>query len=241
MDGAVERLGDAEVLANCAGFSVPMEFDAMEVAAYERLLRVNTLGSMYSTRALLPKMKENMRGRILFTSSMSGQVGVYGYTAYGASKFAIVGLAQALQMEVKAFGIAVSVSYPPDTDTPGFEVENVSKPEATRLISEGGGIFSAQKVASGIVKGIKNGDFTITCGLDGYLVSLGTAGFAPCFSVCDAICQVSNQLFCSSILCRYGMSQNKELFHKYTAHTHVVSYKHISKFTHVPAQVTIVI
>lgn len=47
------------------------------------------------------------------------QVAIHGYTAYGASKWALRGLAEALQMEVKPFGIFVSVSYPPDTDTPG--------------------------------------------------------------------------------------------------------------------------
>ncbi|CAN0297678.1 unnamed protein product [Discosporangium mesarthrocarpum] len=125
----------------------------MDVADYERLLRVNTLGSMYTTRALLPRMKANRRGRILFTSSIAGQIGLYGFTAYSASKFAIVGLAQALQMEVKCYGIAVSVSYPPDTDTPGFEVENTGKPEVTRLISEGGGIFSPQQVGQQLSEG----------------------------------------------------------------------------------------
>jgi len=47
------------------------------------------------------------------------QVAIHGYSAYGASKWALRGLAEALQMEVKPFGIYVSVSYPPDTDTPG--------------------------------------------------------------------------------------------------------------------------
>ena len=40
--------------------------------------------------------------------------------------------------------ISVSVSCPPDTNTPGFEAENVGKPEETRLISEYGGLFSAE-------------------------------------------------------------------------------------------------
>ncbi len=47
------------------------------------------------------------------------QVAIHGYSAYGASKWALRGLAEALQMEVRPFGILVSVSYPPDTDTPG--------------------------------------------------------------------------------------------------------------------------
>jgi 3-dehydrosphinganine reductase len=46
-------------------------------------------------------------------------VAIHGYTAYGASKWALRGLAEALQMELKPYNIFVSVSYPPDTDTPG--------------------------------------------------------------------------------------------------------------------------
>ncbi|CBJ25970.1 similar to follicular lymphoma variant translocation 1 [Ectocarpus siliculosus] len=94
-------------------------------------------------------------------------------------------------MEVKAYGIGVAVAYPPDTDTPGFERENVGKPEVTRLIGEdAGGLFSPTQVAATMVKGLKAGDFCITLGGEGYLVGLATAGFAPCFSVSRALCQV---------------------------------------------------
>jgi 3-dehydrosphinganine reductase len=49
------------------------------------------------------------------------QVGIYGYTAYSASKFALRGLGEALQHEVVADNIHVSLIFPPDTETPGFE------------------------------------------------------------------------------------------------------------------------
>lgn len=45
-------------------------------------------------------------------------------------------------------------------------------------------------MAATIVKGLKAGDFCITFGAEGFLVGLGTAGFAPCFSVTKAVCQV---------------------------------------------------
>lgn len=49
-----------------------------------------------------------------------GQVGIYGYTAYSASKFGLRGLAEALQQEVIADNIHISLIFPPDTETPGF-------------------------------------------------------------------------------------------------------------------------
>ena len=51
------------------------------------------------------------------------QVALYGYSAYSSSKFALRGLAGALQMEVKPYNILVSVSFPPDTDTPQLQGE----------------------------------------------------------------------------------------------------------------------
>lgn len=52
----------------------------------------------------------------------------------------------------------------------------------------------AHKVAATIVRGLKAGDFCITFGVEGYLVGLGTAGFAPCFSVTQAVCQVRRRM-----------------------------------------------
>ncbi len=57
-------------------------------------MRVNYLGSVYCTKAVVDSMKERKSGRIAFVSSQAGQIGIYGYTAYSASKFAMRGLAE---------------------------------------------------------------------------------------------------------------------------------------------------
>ena len=51
------------------------------------------------------------------------QVALNGYSAYSSSKFALGGLAEGLQMEVKPYNILISVSFPPDTDTPQLQGE----------------------------------------------------------------------------------------------------------------------
>ena len=48
------------------------------------------------------------------------QLGLYGYTAYSASKYALRGLAETLRMEMAAHNVKISISFPPDTDTPMF-------------------------------------------------------------------------------------------------------------------------
>lgn len=83
------------------------------------MLRINVMGSILPTRACLSAMKKNRKGKIIFVSSQVGQIAIHGYTAYGASKWAVRGMAEALQQEVKPFNISVSIAYPPDTDTPG--------------------------------------------------------------------------------------------------------------------------
>jgi len=67
----------------------------------QRLLNVNYIGSVFATRAVIRGMKERQRGSVVFVSSQAGQMGVFGFSGYCASKFALRGLAEALQMEVR--------------------------------------------------------------------------------------------------------------------------------------------
>ena len=62
---------------------------------------VNFHGSVLLTRAVIKGMLDRKQGRVVFVSSMAGQLGLYGYTAYAASKFALRGFAESLQMEVR--------------------------------------------------------------------------------------------------------------------------------------------
>ncbi|KAM3568649.1 hypothetical protein VYU27_009232 [Nannochloropsis oceanica] len=186
--------GKVDVLINCAGTSVSGAFDALPEAAFHDMYKANVLGSICPTRAVLPYMKDQRSGSIVFVSSQAGQVGIWGYSAYSASKFALRGLAQALQMEVHPFNIFVSIVYPPDTDTPGFETENESKPTETALISGPGNVFEASHVARDLLSGVKNRTFSITTGLDGFMLGTLSCGMEPVFAFVPALLQC---LLCS--------------------------------------------
>ena len=58
------------------------------------MTRINFLGSVYCTKAVVDSMKSRKFGRIVFVSSQAGQIGVFGYSAYSATKFALRGLAE---------------------------------------------------------------------------------------------------------------------------------------------------
>nr|XP_005910252.1 PREDICTED: 3-ketodihydrosphingosine reductase [Bos mutus] len=187
---AQEKLGPVDMLVNCAGMSLSGKFEDLEVSTFERLMSINYLGSVYPSRAVIATMKERRMGRVVFVSSQAGQLGLFGYTAYSSSKFALRGLAEALQMEVKPYNVYVTVAYPPDTDTPGFAKENQTKPLETRLISETTSVCKPEQVAKQIVKDAVQGNFNSSIGSDGYMLSSLTCGMAPVTSIMEGLQQV---------------------------------------------------
>lgn len=187
---AEEELGLVTVLINCAGTSSSAKFLETSSEEFHRLMDVNYHGSVLVTRAVIPSMVKQKGGRIVFVSSMAGQLGLFGYTAYSASKFALRGFAESLQMEMKPYNIQVTMSFPPDTDTPGFAEEQKMKPKETRLLSEAGGLFTPESVARTILDDTQKGKFLSSVGLDGYMISILTSGFSPVTSIKDAAQQV---------------------------------------------------
>src|SRR3989338_1765844 len=105
-------------------------------------------------------MRRRRSGRICLVSSGAGLMGFFGYTSYSASKFAVRGFAEALRYEVLRDNIVVSVCYPPDTETPQLESENLVKAEETKLLG-GGGLMKPVQVAQSMVNGIHAGNFAI--------------------------------------------------------------------------------
>ncbi|KAJ7338464.1 hypothetical protein JRQ81_012334 [Phrynocephalus forsythii] len=184
---AQEKLGPVDMLINCAGTSVNAKFEDLDTSRFEQLMAVNYLGSVYPTRAVITTMKERRLGRIVFVSSQAGQVGLFGYTAYSATKFALRGLAEALQMEVKPYNIYVTVAYPPDTDTPGFAEETQHKLLETKIISEASSICQPDYVARIIVKDAIQGKFTSAIGADGHMLAMLTSGMSPVCSIAEAL------------------------------------------------------
>jgi 3-dehydrosphinganine reductase len=109
-------------------------------------------------------------GYIVNISSLAALIGIYGYTAYAPSKFAVRGFSHCLRAELIPFGIDVSIVYPPDTDTPQLAFERSRIPEITKKINEGGGMLSPDKVAEVIIQGIEKKKFVIIPGFEGKVI-----------------------------------------------------------------------
>jgi len=168
MGEAVQTFGPPDVLINCAGRAIPHAFEDITFAQFDETIRVNLYGIWNTVAALVPTMQAS-GGTIVNVASMAGFMGVFGYSDYCASKFGVIGLSEVLRQELRRYKISVHVLCPPDTDTPGFAVENITKPPETRAISAGAGIMSADEVAWALIKGMARGRFMIIPGREGKL------------------------------------------------------------------------
>ena len=161
---AVGTFGAPELVVACAGIVVPGRLEHQPLAAFHRTMAVNYLGTLHLVRAALPAMRARGGGRLVMVASGAALVGLYGYTSYAPSKFAVRGLAEALRSELVPEGVAVSVVYPPDTDTPGYREEVRLRPEVTGRLAATGGLMTADAVAAAILRGIERGRFAIAPG-----------------------------------------------------------------------------
>jgi len=179
VSAAIHEMGPPDVLVTSAGIAHPGYFMDLPIEIFERTMAVNYFGTLYTIRAALPAMLERKKGHLVLISSGAGLVGIYGYTPYSPSKFALRGLAESLRGELKLKGIGVSIVYPPDTDTPQLEKENKTKPLETKMMTGTAKMWRAEDVADVIVKGIEKKSFAITPGMEMTLLSRFHSLIAP--------------------------------------------------------------
>jgi len=113
----VDTLGPIDILVNNAGIGAYASMLEEVPDRFERLMRVNYLGTVYATLAVLDSMVHRHKGHIVNVASVAGKLGAPFEAAYSASKFAVVGMSEALAAEVHPFGVAVSLVNPGPVDT----------------------------------------------------------------------------------------------------------------------------
>jgi short-subunit dehydrogenase len=124
---AQRELGAVDILVNNAGYGHHRPFLDWDLDDMERLMRVNFMGTLYWTKALLPAMVARGRGWLVFMASVAGKIGVPDETIYAASKFATVGLAEALSIEVEDAGVHVLTVCPGAIRTEFFDQEALAR------------------------------------------------------------------------------------------------------------------
>jgi 3-dehydrosphinganine reductase len=188
IESAITQLGPPDMLIASAGIAHPGHFRDLPLSVFEQTMATNYFGTLYSIKAVLPAMERQRKGHIVLISSGAGLVGLYGYTPYSPSKFALRGLAESLRGELKEWGIDVAIAYPPDTDTPQLVAENLTKPLATQRITATAKTWTAEAVADAIIRGVEQKAFEITPGLEMTLLAKLHSAIAPGFRwYCDRI------------------------------------------------------
>ena len=153
-----------DVLINSAGVAQPGEFEEQEIDLFHWMMNINYFGTVNAIKSFLPLMDKG--SNIVNISSMAAILGIYGYTAYSASKYAVRGFSDALRSELRIKGISVSIVFPPDTQTPQLDHDNKYKPKITKELSSTAGVMTAENVAKSIILGIKSKKYIIIPGME---------------------------------------------------------------------------
>jgi short-subunit dehydrogenase len=155
----IEKWGSIDVLVNNAGGTMWTKFeDITDTSIFEKLLRLNYLGSVYCTYYALPHLKKS-RGLVVAVSSVAGLTGVPTRTGYAAAKHALFGFFDSLRIELEGTGVSVTMI------APDFVLSEIhrralghdGKPLGKSPLQEGK-IMTAEKCAALIVKAMENRD-----------------------------------------------------------------------------------
>ena len=170
-DTAAAQLGPPGLVIHMAGVGGVAPMVDMPFSEFDRIIQVNLYGTRHVVEAALVTMAPRRAGKIVLAGSLGGLVPIYGYTAYGASKFGVVGMAQCLRSELKPAGIAVACFCPGEVDTPGLAAERASDvPAATTALKRIGGVMPLDQALRGLIRGIETDTFLIVPGIRAKLV-----------------------------------------------------------------------
>ena len=121
-DQAQAVLGGVDVLVNNAGRGAFKPIDQLSPEEVQAVVEVNLLGVIYCTQAFLPGMLKRGSGHLVFISSVLGELPAPQHAVYGATKFAVSGLAESLDYELEPRGIKVTLIEPGLVQTEFAEV-----------------------------------------------------------------------------------------------------------------------
>ncbi len=115
---AVRRFGTVDIVVNNAGVLIPSRVEDLRTADLRKMLDVNLLGALHVMQEAVKVMRRQGHGQIVNVASLAGRRGFSPLGGYCASKFALVGLTEALRTELVGERIHVSLVLPGVVDTP---------------------------------------------------------------------------------------------------------------------------
>lgn len=125
--------GQLRLLFNCAGILRCGHFEQVELAEHARILQINVQGVLNMTHAAFAYLQATPEAQVINMGSASGLYGVPHLASYSASKFAVRGLTEALELEWAKYGIRVGDLMPPFVSTPMLSSQTFQPPVMRRL------------------------------------------------------------------------------------------------------------
>lgn len=159
------------LLINNAGVALLGRADEISLEEFDWLMRINFWGVVHGVKYFLPALKREPQAHIANVSSALGIVGAAGNSAYCASKFAVRGFTEALQLELAGTNVGVSCVFPGKTRTQFSLRQRIStgatsSSEIDRYGVHRTGLTSPEAAANRIVEGIVRGEHRILVGPD---------------------------------------------------------------------------
>lgn len=180
LSALLARAGPPGLVVCAAATMRPGRLEETAPETYAEVFDANVLSVVRTLQSVLPHLRRT-RGerRIVLVGSGAAILGVYGMGPYGASKFALRGLAEMLRAELRAEGTGVSICYPPNTATDMREETQREAPAETEAITTKARTFTAGAVADALLAGVLKRRFEITPGYEMTLLNRLHSLFKP--------------------------------------------------------------
>jgi short-subunit dehydrogenase len=163
---AVDHFGRIDTWVNNAGVSLYATFDKLTDAEIRRVMDVNFMGTVYGMQAALSIMQAAGGGTIINISSVAGKRAIPLQSVYSASKYAIVGLGEAVRTELAAQGLEINVCTicPPSINTPFFDHARTKEGRAPKPLPP---VYEPEAVAEAILSCAENPQREVLIGAAG--------------------------------------------------------------------------
>ncbi len=166
VEQTLSEFGRIDVLVNNAGVLRDKSFSNISMSDFEFVVDIHLMGTVKTTHAVFPIMKEQNYGRIVVTTSSSGLYGNFGQSNYGAGKMGVVGMMNTLELEGAKYNIHVNALAPvawtrmtedlmppeaealltPESVTPAVVFMSSDQAPSGQIICAGAGVFAAAQV-----------------------------------------------------------------------------------------------
>jgi 3-dehydrosphinganine reductase len=177
---AIEQFGAPDLAINSAGILINKAFEDTSPEDFKRVVDVNLNGSFNFASAVLPSMKPG--SQIALIASIAGLISNYGYSAYGASKFGVIGLATTLRYEYEGKGIRISCVCPPEVKTPMLVQEHLEGNLVSIELKKFAGSMASDDACDQIFQGIEAGKWMIIPSLNAKAITVFARLFPRLFA-----------------------------------------------------------